>query len=51
MTMGRVLGTAPAPPRHAVNPWLVLVLVCLGQFMVVLDATNVSPDQPVGPVG
>lgn len=31
---------APEPDRaHGVNPWLVLVLVCLGQFMVILDAT------------
>ena len=26
-------------PARAVNPWIVLVLVCLAQFMVVLDAT------------
>ncbi len=26
-------------PSRAVNPWIVLVLVCLAQFMVVLDAT------------
>src|ERR1700757_2544613 len=25
--------------RHATNPWVVLVLICLAQFMVVLDAT------------
>jgi EmrB/QacA subfamily drug resistance transporter len=29
-----------------VNPWLVLVLVCLGQFMVVLDATVVNVALP-----
>jgi len=31
--------------RHSTNPWVVLVLVCLAQFMVVLDATvvNVAP--------
>jgi EmrB/QacA subfamily drug resistance transporter len=28
--------------RHAVNPWLVLVIACLAQFMVVLDATVVN---------
>src|SRR5499426_86605 len=26
---------------HATNPWLVLVLICFAQFMVVLDATVV----------
>jgi EmrB/QacA subfamily drug resistance transporter len=25
--------------RHSSNPWVVLVLVCLAQFMVILDAT------------
>ena len=44
--MGRVLETAPAPQRHAVNPWLVLVLVCIGQFMVILDATIVNVALP-----
>ena len=29
-----------------VNPWLVLVLVCLAQFMVVLDATIVNVALP-----
>ena len=43
MSVAERSGAAPAPesapgPRH-VNPWLILVLVCLGQFMVVLDAT------------
>src|SRR3954470_21831113 len=38
---------APAgEPRHAVNPWLVLVLVCLAQFMVILDATIVNVALP-----
>ncbi len=31
---------------HRVNPWLVLVLVCLAQFMVVLDATIVNVALP-----
>jgi MFS family permease len=38
---------APEPDRaHGVNPWLVLVLVCLGQFMVILDATIVNVALP-----
>jgi EmrB/QacA subfamily drug resistance transporter len=40
--------TIPAGPRdatrrsRAVNPWLVLVIACLAQFMVVLDASVVN---------
>jgi EmrB/QacA subfamily drug resistance transporter len=34
------------PRDHGVNPWLVLVLVCLAQFMVVLDATIVNVALP-----
>jgi EmrB/QacA subfamily drug resistance transporter len=41
---------APAPRPtvhgHSVNPWLVLVLVCLAQFMVILDATIVNVALP-----
>jgi EmrB/QacA subfamily drug resistance transporter len=40
---------APAPPAvhgHHVNPWLVLVLVCMAQFMVILDATIVNVALP-----
>jgi EmrB/QacA subfamily drug resistance transporter len=33
------------PERH-VNPWLVLSLVCLAQFMVILDATIVNVALP-----
>ena len=32
--------------RSGVNPWLVLVLVCLAQFMVILDATIVNVALP-----
>ena len=28
--------------RHSTNPWVVLVIVCLAQFMVILDATIVN---------
>jgi EmrB/QacA subfamily drug resistance transporter len=44
--MERVLETAPAARSHEVNPWLVLVLVCLAQFMVILDATIVNVALP-----
>src|SRR5215468_7104741 len=33
-------------PRHSTNPWLILVLVCLAQFMVILDATIVNVALP-----
>src|SRR2546428_5166696 len=32
--------------RHATNPWIVLVLICLAQFMVILDATIVNVALP-----
>src|SRR5437773_8782041 len=35
-----------APAGAHVNPWLVLVLVCMAQFMVVLDATVVNVALP-----
>ena len=36
----------PAAHEHHVNPWLVLVLVCMAQFMVILDATIVNVALP-----
>jgi EmrB/QacA subfamily drug resistance transporter len=36
----------PKPTGTSVNPWIVLVLVCLAQFMVVLDATIVNVALP-----
>jgi EmrB/QacA subfamily drug resistance transporter len=32
--------------RHSTNPWVVLVIICLAQFMVVLDATIVNVALP-----
>jgi EmrB/QacA subfamily drug resistance transporter len=34
------------PMRKATNPWVVLVLICVAQFMVVLDATIVNVALP-----
>jgi EmrB/QacA subfamily drug resistance transporter len=33
-------------PRRDTNPWLVLVLICIAQFMVILDATIVNVALP-----
>jgi EmrB/QacA subfamily drug resistance transporter len=33
-------------PRNTTNPWVVLVIICLAQFMVVLDATIVNVALP-----
>src|SRR5919199_777860 len=32
--------------RHSTNPWIVLVLICVAQFMVILDATIVNVALP-----
>ena len=32
--------------RHSTNPWLILVLICMAQFMVILDATVVNVALP-----
>ena len=32
--------------RHTTNPWVILVLICFAQFMVVLDATVVNVALP-----
>src|SRR6188474_599792 len=40
------IGRRPAASGHHVNPWLVLVLVCMAQFMVILDATIVNVALP-----
>src|ERR687890_1683789 len=37
---------APRTDARETNPWLVLVLVCFAQFMVVLDATIVNVALP-----
>ena len=34
------------PDRHTTNPWVVLVLICVAQFMVILDATIVNVALP-----
>jgi EmrB/QacA subfamily drug resistance transporter len=36
----------PSAEGHHVNPWLVLCLVCMAQFMVILDATIVNVALP-----
>jgi len=47
MACGRSVSVDEVNARaHDVNPWLVLVLVCLAQFMVILDATIVNVALP-----
>jgi EmrB/QacA subfamily drug resistance transporter len=43
--MSEAVMRTPAPGHH-VNPWLVLCLVCMAQFMVILDATIVNVALP-----
>ena len=44
--MAEVAVRRPSVHGHEVNPWLVLVLVCMAQFMVILDATIVNVALP-----
>jgi EmrB/QacA subfamily drug resistance transporter len=44
--MNALSSTLAPPGRRSVSPWLVLTLVCLAQFMVVLDATIVNVALP-----
>jgi EmrB/QacA subfamily drug resistance transporter len=44
--MSELAATRAPSHEHDVNPWLVLVLVCMAQFMVILDATIVNVALP-----
>src|SRR4051794_24613803 len=44
--MSALRSTLAPPGRRSANPWLVLALVCLAQFMVILDATIVNVALP-----
>src|ERR687894_433276 len=44
--MSELAARRPTARGHGVNPWLVLVLVCMAQFMVILDATIVNVALP-----
>jgi EmrB/QacA subfamily drug resistance transporter len=44
--MSELAATRAPAQDHGVNPWLVLVLVCMAQFMVILDATIVNVALP-----
>jgi EmrB/QacA subfamily drug resistance transporter len=44
--MTEVLAPAAPPTSRATNRWLILVIACLAQFMVVLDATIVNVALP-----
>jgi EmrB/QacA subfamily drug resistance transporter len=45
-TAGVTANTTPSTPERATNRWLILVIACLAQFMVVLDATVVNVALP-----
>ena len=44
--MSELAATRAPAHDHGANPWLVLVLVCMAQFMVILDATIVNVALP-----
>ena len=44
--MSELAATRAPTHDHGSNPWLVLVLVCMAQFMVILDATIVNVALP-----
>jgi EmrB/QacA subfamily drug resistance transporter len=44
--MSELAAARSVPRGHGTNPWLVLVLVCMAQFMVILDATIVNVALP-----
>jgi EmrB/QacA subfamily drug resistance transporter len=44
--MSELAATRAPAHDHGFNPWLVLVLVCMAQFMVILDATIVNVALP-----
>jgi EmrB/QacA subfamily drug resistance transporter len=44
--MTELAASRPVTHDQRVNPWLVLVLVCMAQFMVILDATIVNVALP-----
>ncbi len=46
MTETAILAPSAPPSERATNRWLILVIACLAQFMVVLDATVVNVALP-----
>jgi EmrB/QacA subfamily drug resistance transporter len=46
MTEAHATDAPPSPTPRATNRWLILVIACLAQFMVVLDATVVNVALP-----
>src|SRR5271155_4600193 len=44
--MAATLSPASAPTGRTFNPWITLVVVCVAQFMVILDATIVNVALP-----